>query len=56
MGFTLGKVLDKGKQIITGTPEEILASEDPRIVNMLQRRAGNDVIDADAYLDKLTRH
>lgn len=49
-------VLDQGKQIITGTPEEILASSDPRIVNMLQRRAGNDVIDADAYLDKLTRH
>ncbi|MEQ8428149.1 MAG: ATP-binding cassette domain-containing protein [Gammaproteobacteria bacterium] len=49
-------VLDKGQQIITGTPAEILASPDPRIVNMLQRRAGNDVIDADAYLDKLTRH
>lgn len=49
-------VLDKGQQIITGTPAEILASPDPRIVNMLQRRAGNDVIDADAYLEKLTRH
>lgn len=49
-------VLDKGKQIITGTPAEILASADPRIVNMLQRRAGTDVIDADAYLEKLTRH
>lgn len=49
-------IIDQGQQIITGTPEQILASSDPRIVNMLQRRANNDRIDGDAYLDKLTRH
>ena len=48
-------ILDKGEQITTGTREEILASQDPRIVNMLQRRAKNERLDADAYLDKLTR-
>ncbi len=49
-------IIDQGQQIITGTPEQILASKDSRIVNMLQRRASNERIDGEAYLDKLTRH
>lgn len=48
-------VLDKGKQIITGTKEEIIANDDPRIVNMLQRRAANEMVDGDAYIKQLTR-
>ncbi len=48
-------VLDKGKQITTGSRGDILASRDPRIINMLERRAGDDRLDADAYLDQLTR-
>lgn len=49
-------VIDHGKQIITGDKETIKKSTDPRIVNMLERRAMNDDIDADDYLNKLTRN
>ncbi len=48
-------ILDKGEQILTGNREMVLASQDPRIVNMLQRRASDDIIDGDAYIDQLTR-
>ncbi len=48
-------VIDNGQQIITGDKETIKQSNDPRIVNMLERRAMNDNIDADDYLNKLTR-
>lgn len=47
-------VLDHGKQIMTGTKEEVRASSDQRIVNMLGRRVRDETIDADAYLDQLT--
>jgi phospholipid/cholesterol/gamma-HCH transport system ATP-binding protein len=47
-------VLDKGKQIITGTREEIRASEDERIINMLNRMPGIRVFDGEDYLRKLT--
>lgn len=47
-------VLDRGKQIMTGTKEEIRASEDKRIVNMLGRQVRDDDVDADAYLKQLT--
>lgn len=47
-------VLDSGKQIMTGTREEIRQSSDKRIVNMLARQVRDDVIDADKYLDELT--
>ena len=47
-------VLDNGKQIITGTKEEIHRSEDKRIVNMLARQVRNENIDADKYLNDLT--
>ncbi len=47
-------VLDRGKQIMTGTREEVKASIDTRIVNMLARKAREEEIDGDAYLDRLT--
>jgi len=47
-------VLDQGKQIITGTKDEIRASKDKRITNMLARRVRDDDLDGDAYLNKLT--
>jgi phospholipid/cholesterol/gamma-HCH transport system ATP-binding protein len=49
-------VLDDGNQIITGDKDMIRSSPDPRIVNMLERKAMDDMIDADDYLDKLTRN
>lgn len=48
-------VLDKGRQLMTGTRQEIRASEDMRIVNMLNREPGEHVLDADAYLEQLTK-
>jgi phospholipid/cholesterol/gamma-HCH transport system ATP-binding protein len=48
-------VLDDGHQIITGDKEMIKNFPDPRIVNMLERKAMDDMVDADDYLDKLTR-
>jgi len=48
-------VLDAGRPIMIGTKEEVQASTDRRIVNMLNRRPHDDDFDADAYLDKLTR-
>jgi phospholipid/cholesterol/gamma-HCH transport system ATP-binding protein len=47
-------VMAKGKQIMTGTKEEVRASTDSRIVNMLARKARDEEIDGDAYLDRLT--
>ena len=47
-------VLDGGKQIMTGTKEEVRASEDKRIVNMLGRQVRDDEVDADAYMKQLT--
>lgn len=49
-------VLDNGQQIITGDKETIKSFPDPRIVNMLERKAMNDTVDADEYLNKLTRN
>lgn len=48
-------VLDNGRPIMIGTKEEVQASTDRRIVNMLNRSPRDDDFDADAYLDKLTR-
>ena len=48
-------VLDRGKQILTGTRDEVRASDDKRVVNMLGRKVRDDAIDADAYLDSLTK-
>jgi phospholipid/cholesterol/gamma-HCH transport system ATP-binding protein len=49
-------VLDDGHQIITGDKEMIRNFPDPRIVNMLERKAMDDTIDATEYLNKLTRN
>ena len=49
-------VLDNGQQITTGDKETIKSFPDPRIVNMLERRAMNNMIDADDYMNKLTRN
>lgn len=48
-------VLDNGQQIITGNKEMIRNFPDPRIVNMLERKAMDEMVDADDYLNKLTR-
>ena len=48
-------ILDQGRQIMTGTRDEIRNSDDKRIVNMLGRRVRDDAIDAEAYLNELTR-
>lgn len=48
-------VLDDGHQIITGNKEMIRSFPDPRIINMLERKAMDDMVDADDYLNKLTR-
>jgi len=48
-------VLDRGRQIMTGTRDEVRASNDPRIVNMLGRRVREEAIDAESYLNSLTR-
>ena len=47
-------VLDKGKQIMTGTREEVRQSQDKRITNMLARQVRDEHIDADRYLNDLT--
>ena len=47
-------VLDKGRQIMTGTREEVRQSKDKRIVNMLARQVRDENIDAEKYLQELT--
>lgn len=47
-------VLDNGKQIITGSREEIRQSTDKRITNMLARQVRDEEVDADQYLNELT--
>ena len=47
-------VLDKGKQIITGSCEEIRKSRDERIINMLNRMPAVREVDGDEYIRKLT--
>ena len=47
-------VLDNGKQIITGRKEEIRASKDDRITNMLNRMPGIKECDGDDYIRRLT--
>lgn len=48
-------VLDRGRQIMTGTRAEVQACTDRRVVNMLNRVPQDDEFDADAYIEKLTR-
>ena len=48
--------LSGGKVLLTGTVDEVRASDIPEIQNLLNRRPRNDVIDADEYLNRLTGH
>ena len=47
-------VLDAGKVLMTGTVEEVRASELPRIRDLLNRRPRRAEVDAEAYLQRLT--
>ena len=48
-------VLDRGAILVTGTVEEVKASDNPRVRNLLNRTLELDELDADAYLARLTR-
>jgi len=47
-------VLGEGRVLMQGTVEEVRASEDQRIQDMLNRRPRDERIDPDAYLSRLT--
>jgi len=47
-------VLDQGRILITGTADEVRASDDPRIQDLLHRRAREAALDVDDYLRRLT--
>jgi phospholipid/cholesterol/gamma-HCH transport system ATP-binding protein len=47
-------VLDRGRILATGTVDEIRASSNPRIQNLLNRRFEEETLDPDAYLARLT--
>jgi phospholipid/cholesterol/gamma-HCH transport system ATP-binding protein len=48
-------MLDKGKILITGTVDEVRNSDNRRIQDMLNRRPGDEAVNADEYLQRLTR-
>ena len=48
-------VLDQGHILMIGTVDEVRGSDHPRIVSLLHRQARHDEVDADAYLQRLTR-
>ena len=48
-------IIDKGEIIFTGSKAEIKKSNDPRIINMLKRRVIKNEIDAEEYLNRLTK-
>jgi phospholipid/cholesterol/gamma-HCH transport system ATP-binding protein len=47
-------VLDKGNILMAGTVEEVKASSNERIQNLLNRRTEEEVLDPDEYLRRLT--
>jgi len=47
-------MLDKGHVLMIGTPDELRASGNVRIQNLLNRRIEEEELDADAYLRRLT--
>ena len=47
-------VLDRGDILFIGTPDDLRASPNPRIQNLLNRVSEDDALDADAYLNRLT--
>ena len=48
-------ILDKGEIILEGTKEKIKKSNDSRVINMLKRRSLTNTLDAESYLNRLTR-
>jgi len=48
-------VLDNGKNLLTGTVEEIKASKNKRVMDLLQRRSRHDKLDPADYLKRLTQ-
>lgn len=48
-------ILDKGKVIGYGTPEEIRNNDDQRIQNLINRQVSAQILDQDDYLRRLTR-
>ncbi len=47
-------VLVDGRMLVTGSVAEVRACPDPRVRNLLERRARDETVDADAYLSRLT--
>lgn len=47
-------MLDRGNILMVGTPDEMKASDNKRIQNLLNRRIEEEELDADAYLRRLT--
>jgi len=48
-------VLDEGKNLLTGTVDEVKSSKIERVQDLLERRARNDTLDPDEYLKRLTQ-
>ena len=48
-------VLDNGKNLITGTVEEIKKSKNKRVMDLLQRRSRHDKLNPSEYLRRLTQ-
>jgi len=47
-------IIGDGSVIITGTVEEVMASTDARVTNLLTRKARSEEVDGDAYIRRLT--
>jgi phospholipid/cholesterol/gamma-HCH transport system ATP-binding protein len=47
-------VLDRGHILMTGTVDEVRASDNERIQNLLNRRTEEEILDPDEYLKRLT--
>ena len=47
-------ILDRGRILMTGTPDEVLNSPIERVQALLNREPEDDVIDPEEYLDRLT--
>ena len=48
-------VLDRGRILMTGTPDELRHCDNERIQALLNRTPDTEAIDAEAYLERLTR-
>jgi phospholipid/cholesterol/gamma-HCH transport system ATP-binding protein len=47
-------ILDQGSILMTGTVEEVQASDNPRVRDLLNRRPRQAEVNADDYLSRLT--